>query len=199
MTIQEYFKRLEIENTHLDYSITYNGYKTKDKWTGDSFTFAMNDFQIEYTMGIGLRKVKKTYKTNNVPTFVFESHNHKQLQKLGFFQVSNNDLYLYFDIRPNKDKIYYLQRTTFYSHDDYALTLLMYPTIQDIFYSFASDFQCVNGYTFEEFCLNMGYDTDSRKAEKIYNDILQQSNKLSSIIPYWDELKYCTEDEEEKS
>lgn len=38
-------------------------------------------------------------------------------------------------------------------------------------------------YDFEDFCLNFGYDTDSRKALEIYLDCEKQQKELFSIIP----------------
>jgi hypothetical protein len=36
-------------------------------------------------------------------------------------------------------------------------------------------------YTFEEFCSELGYDTDSRTAEKIYKKCKKQLEKLNKI------------------
>jgi hypothetical protein len=44
------------------------------------------------------------------------------------------------------------------------------PELADVLYSFVSDAQCVSdGQTFEDFAADMGYEEDSRKAEKAYN------------------------------
>lgn len=51
-----------------------------------------------------------------------------------------------------------------------ALTEPIPPTIEDVLYCLLADASCVQyGQTFEEFCSELGYDTDSRKAEKIFN------------------------------
>lgn len=43
------------------------------------------------------------------------------------------------------------------------------PDATGVLWSLVSDAECVRGdVSFEEFCLNLGYDTDSRKAEKAY-------------------------------
>ena len=36
--------------------------------------------------------------------------------------------------------------------------------------------------TFEDFCMEFGYDTDSRAAEKIYNDVKDEWKKVSSFF-----------------
>ena len=44
------------------------------------------------------------------------------------------------------------------------------PTLDDVLWSIVMDAQCVAyGETFEEFSENLGYDEDSRKAEKAFN------------------------------
>jgi hypothetical protein len=44
------------------------------------------------------------------------------------------------------------------------------PTLADVMSSLVSDAQCVaDGQTFEDFADELGYDTDSRNAERIYN------------------------------
>lgn len=50
---------------------------------------------------------------------------------------------------------------------------------------------CLDGNdpgTFEDFCSNFGYDTDSRKAKKIYDDVLNQWKELRCLFTD-DELK----------
>lgn len=36
--------------------------------------------------------------------------------------------------------------------------------------------------TFEDWCANLGYDTDSRKAERIYKQCLEQTAKLKKLL-----------------
>jgi len=52
--------------------------------------------------------------------------------------------------------------------------------ILNAFYCFVGD--AVSGsYDFEEFCSELGYNIDSRQAEKIYKKCIKQNDKLSKI------------------
>lgn len=51
------------------------------------------------------------------------------------------------------------------------------PTLADVFYSLMSDGDSGNE-TFEDFCLNCGYDTDSRTAEAMWRECVNTSIKL---------------------
>lgn len=52
------------------------------------------------------------------------------------------------------------------------------PDSLDVLYSLASDSDVINCGTFEEWASNLGYDTDSRKAEAIYRACLEIALKL---------------------
>jgi len=52
--------------------------------------------------------------------------------------------------------------------------------ILNAFYCFVSD-AIAGSYTFEEFCNEFGYDSDSRQAEKIYRKCKKQLEKLKKI------------------
>ena len=57
------------------------------------------------------------------------------------------------------------------------------PEVRDVLSSLISDRACVlYSRDFEDFCADLGYDPDSRKAEKIYNDIKKQSAKLEKFL-----------------
>ena len=58
------------------------------------------------------------------------------------------------------------------------------PTLEAVLDCLKSDSTC--GETFQEFCDNLGYDNDSRKAEKTFNTILKQTNKLKQLCNYED-------------
>lgn len=52
----------------------------------------------------------------------------------------------------------------------------------DILYSLVVDSDCITCGSFEDWCSNYGYDTDSIKANKIYNDCLQIGLKMNSAF-----------------
>jgi hypothetical protein len=52
----------------------------------------------------------------------------------------------------------------------------------------------VNDYSFEDFCSEYGYDTESRKAERTYKVILRQSEKLKNFLgDKFEEFMECEE------
>lgn len=55
------------------------------------------------------------------------------------------------------------------------------PDLVDVLYCLISDGQLAEE-SFEDFCANLGYDTDSRKALDIYLDCQKQSQSLTKVI-----------------
>lgn len=55
------------------------------------------------------------------------------------------------------------------------------PTDKDVLPCLISDYS-VLGESFEDFCGNFGYDEDSRKAEKVYNQCLRNGKKLERLF-----------------
>jgi hypothetical protein len=57
------------------------------------------------------------------------------------------------------------------------------PTWKDILGSLVSDYYCYESAdSFEGFCQELGYDSDSRKAENTYKQIEKQSIKLERLL-----------------
>lgn len=57
------------------------------------------------------------------------------------------------------------------------------PTVEDVLNCLASDSAGLdNSTTFESWCAEYGYDTDSRKAEKIYRACQKQRDQLERLI-----------------
>jgi len=57
------------------------------------------------------------------------------------------------------------------------------PETWDVVYCLLSDARCVYwGETFEDFCDNLGYDHDSRKAWSIYQQVIKQSKELRRLL-----------------
>ena len=57
------------------------------------------------------------------------------------------------------------------------------PTLQDILSCLIMDADGADALTFEEWCSDFGYDTDSRKAERIFNESRRSSVLLQRILP----------------
>lgn len=56
------------------------------------------------------------------------------------------------------------------------------PAIDDVLYCLVSDASVMDCRGFEEWVADYGYDTDSRKAEAIYRDCLEQSKNLYRVL-----------------
>jgi hypothetical protein len=56
------------------------------------------------------------------------------------------------------------------------------PTLVDLMSSLLSDASCVLGNSFDDFCADLGYDPDSRKAEAIYHQIEENNAKLAKLF-----------------
>lgn len=75
------------------------------------------------------------------------------------------------------------------------LTQTASPTAAEVLYCLLNDAEATH-YTFEEWCDVFGYDSDSRKAEKIYNNCLEIGYKLNILLPQQaqDELREILSD-----
>lgn len=57
------------------------------------------------------------------------------------------------------------------------------PETWDVAYCLLSDAQCVHwGESFEDFCSNLGYDSDSMKAHATYQQVIKQTESLKRIM-----------------
>jgi len=56
------------------------------------------------------------------------------------------------------------------------------PEACDVLYSLASDVGVLNSSGFEDWASEMGYETDSRKAEKIYRECIETALKLRAAL-----------------
>jgi len=69
------------------------------------------------------------------------------------------------------------------------------PAVDDVLDSLTMDVSCVIDSTFEQFCAELGYDNDSRKAERVYFACRDTARKLREFLPSGalDTLLYNTE------
>jgi len=71
------------------------------------------------------------------------------------------------------------------------------PSIADVLYCVLMDSGSVeNARSFEEWCSEFGYDTDSRKAERIYNGCCRQRDKVQFLL--WDMYDTATRWDEDE-
>lgn len=71
------------------------------------------------------------------------------------------------------------------------------PSAADVLGCLSDDSASIKDYDFEEWCSNLGYDTDSRKAEKTYKACERQAAKLEAFLgsDLYETLLYNTERE----
>lgn len=67
------------------------------------------------------------------------------------------------------------------ANSSFATKPLPPPSAANILYCITSDASCIDD-TFEDFCANLGYDTDSRKAEAIYNACRAQTRDAQRVL-----------------
>ncbi len=62
------------------------------------------------------------------------------------------------------------------------IQMLPQPIAADVLYCLVLDADAIDCVTFEEWADNYGYDTDSRKAEDIYNECRKQSREMRKVF-----------------
>ncbi|WP_459190585.1 hypothetical protein [Ralstonia pseudosolanacearum] len=56
------------------------------------------------------------------------------------------------------------------------------PTLQEVLYALTEDTLVMHYMTYEEWAADFGYDPDSRKGEKVYEECRTQASKLSDVL-----------------
>ncbi|HDR9189408.1 TPA: hypothetical protein QDB51_003498 [Burkholderia vietnamiensis] len=63
------------------------------------------------------------------------------------------------------------------------------PTLQEVLYSLTEDTLVMHYLTYEQWAADFGYDPDSRKGEKIYEECRVQASKLSDVLGGMDKIE----------
>ena len=124
-------------------------------WVYDEYQIIINNQSFPYKMGIGHRKLLPHVERqvrNNLTKNVLNRNPKKS--------VGNYRLY-----------IEELKKDTVIDKK---------PCIDDIFYSLVMDSMAIEE-SFEDWCFNFGYDSDSRKALNIYLKCQENANKLQKL------------------
>lgn len=116
--------------------------------------------------------MKSEYADSNPNMKDSNNMNHSKVTIKRKFKLNGNHL----------DTRYGFKQMTLYYSQGYGIQ--GEPTLESVLNCLISDSTC--GETFQEFCDNLGYDNDSRKAEKTFNTILKQTNKLKQLCNYED-------------
>ena len=67
------------------------------------------------------------------------------------------------------------------------------PTLQEVLYSLTQDADVTNYLVYEHWADEFGYDPDSRKSEKIYEECRLQASKLSDVLGGMDKVQNLRE------
>ena len=112
--------------------------------------------------------MKSEYADSNPNMKDSNNMNHSKVTIKRKFKLNGNHL----------DTRYGIKQMTLYYSQGYGIQ--GEPTLESVLNCLISDSTC--GETFQEFCDNLGYDNDSRKAEKTFNTILKQTSKLKKLL-----------------
>lgn len=153
--VQEYLNAQGVK-----YSCWSIGTGSEDKWEFDKFTvsFSVNSKSesFEYCTGTGHR-VAPNKTTNKMPL--------KEKAELDKHRVLAG-----------------LDRASWVNGNGFkANHWVVAPTAAGVLYSLLSDMTCGSG-TFEDFCGNLGYDEDSRKAHDIYLACQKSGSQLRKVF-----------------
>ncbi len=67
------------------------------------------------------------------------------------------------------------------------------PTLQEVLHSLTEDTLVMHYLTYEEWAADFGYDPDSRKGEKVYEECRTQASKLSDVLGGTDKIQNLRE------
>ncbi len=135
-------------------NFTHCGLFQNDGWWHDAYSVELWGIAFEFKRGIGHRKYK-----NNVSKITDPVHYHTCLSA----QWKN----------PRDPKLKSI-------YEKYTIAPLDFP-VDDLLYSLFRDSYAVN-LTFEDWCSELGYDTDSRKALEMYLACQKEAGQLKQVM-----------------
>lgn len=144
-----------ILNKEFDFQTFHAGLHVDDNlWQHDKWSIIINGESFDYRTGIGHRKP-----INNFSRV-----------KQEFNRIMNAN--------PKQEKVNLIT----YNRKLSAVSKPVAPKIDDVLYSLITDAD-LSIESFQDFCDNLGYDTDSIKALNIYNSCVENGKKLKKFIP----------------
>jgi len=163
----------EVLNKEFDFKVLHIGLFVDDNlWQYDKWTVVINGQTFDYHTGIGHRKPKKGYLAGGKNWHGYKNEATYFLN--GRFKQDKHNLK-----EVNKHLL--------------KLTDVNKPKIDDVLYSLIIDSDALND-NFFNWCDNFGYDSDSRKALKIYEDCVNNGRKVEKFIPNLDEARELFQD-----
>ena len=168
----------------------FAGIIQRDKWTAFKFKVTLahrgKTFTTSYSLGTGYLEVSgemfNSWKRVAIPGFTLE------IDEAGkIWAIHNNGKYRYRNEFKRTDHSENSPRwtTTIYSgaKDLNPIFRIPPPELEDVLNSLVSDASAFfDGEPFEDWCMNYGYESDSRKAHKIYKKCLEIGHNLNKLL-----------------
>jgi hypothetical protein len=176
----------KINNKYEHFKLNFQGLNFEIKLLDDSANFPHSDNK-------GLHEEFKVYVTNDKKTISFKFYNSQMEREISQIVKDYNWNFKAGEFKKliskkfhwgGYDKIKNLKELT---HER------IYNLFYGIIYNISLDLLSENE-SFKDFCDNYGYDFDSRKAEKIYNEVIQQNEKIKSLKLSSEQMKYFNEE-----
>lgn len=167
------------------------GITQRDKWTAFKFKVTLahrgKTFTTSYSLGSGHLEVSSpgmfaSWKQNHIPGFTLE------IDETGkVWAIHSNGKYRYRHEfrRTNHSENSPLWSTIVYSgsKDINPTFRIPPPDIESVLNSLVMDGSALfDGEPFEDWCMNFGYESDSRKAHKIYKKCLDIGHNLNKLL-----------------
>lgn len=162
----------EVLNKEFDFRTVHIGLDIDENlWQYDKWAVIINGETFDYKTGIGHRKVRKGYEGGkNWKGFKDEATYYLN----GRFKQDKKNL-----LEVNKKIDYHTQVKPL--------------NIDDVLYSLIMDSYTAEE-TFEDFCSEFGYDSDSRKAMQIWEDCRNNAKRVKKFIPDLEEARELFQD-----
>ena len=153
--------------------IQFLGIKTDEKgWKHFVWIATLNGVDIEYKTGLG--HAKSPY-TLDAARCIKSSIFGKPKPKSGYLLMNISK-----EQAQDMLSIFNMSRTL-WNAERLDCIYIKIPKVREILNSLVMDYTCAQD-TFEDFCSNMGYDTDSRRALETYLACQESGHKLRKIM-----------------
>ena len=161
----------------MAYKIEYKGLAKRDSWECFSWLVTINGQTFDYFTGLGHCLLPYLKESNNKAFIAGNGYGLNVKGLKGIKQTIDSK---------NHDQVNTFLKTfnlKLVMHNANALdhVIVKVPKLRDVLHSIATDASCAQD-SFDDFCSNLGYDTDSRKALETYLACQDNSVKLRKAL-----------------
>lgn len=155
---------------NITFELTVIGHTTEDKWERIKFNCRINGQDFEYSVGMGHTRNIENLTPVKIQALRKEGYTVKATRQEERSNIVGNT------------KMFPVQ------------LLVKAPKLEDVLYCLFSD-SSAHEEAFEDWCDNLGYDTDSIKAKKTYDACVENFHKLKKALgSKYSEVKQTIED-----